>query len=163
MYHMENTMQQRCGQYLEHLSPGPKLRRLNSEFRFFLRLVVLGFSVAVLINVLYSSGVERNNGDGRDTAMRRELSTSWQECGRILARTGALTGGIWTNEKRKKCSTRKLAAPLSKWCGTPINCLLAIDHGLNEVYRGRGQKFCLKEKGTSREGPCRYLEVQETF
>jgi hypothetical protein len=41
------------------------------------------------------------------------LSTSWQECGRILARTGALTGGIWTNEKRKKCGTHKLAAPLS--------------------------------------------------
>jgi hypothetical protein len=37
--------------------------------RFFLRLVVLSFSVAVLINLLYSSGVERNNGDGRDTAM----------------------------------------------------------------------------------------------
>ncbi|KAH7114665.1 hypothetical protein EDB81DRAFT_858253 [Dactylonectria macrodidyma] len=32
MYHNENQMEKRCGQCLTYLNPGPKLRRLNSEF-----------------------------------------------------------------------------------------------------------------------------------
>ncbi|KAH6961836.1 hypothetical protein BKA56DRAFT_623808 [Ilyonectria sp. MPI-CAGE-AT-0026] len=56
---------------------------------------------------------------------RSTVKAWWSGLAHRLLR-GGLTGltSLWTNEKRKKCGTRKLAAPVSKWCGTPINCHL---------------------------------------